>query len=727
MSSSWLQGVLIVLLWVVAPLGLALYLQATKAVLSPRQRAAGAAAAKKRNSTSGEEEEDCAKRGWSARKVPPNLDAIVIGSGIGGLATAALLARRGKRVLVLEQHDVAGGACHTFEETRRKLPKHGEGSSDKGAGDKRGGSSDKGEAAAAAAAAEQEQAQFTYEFDTGVHYVGAEVGAPGCHTSPSAMRRLFDAVSDGSLEWDAMSPHFDHAIVGAAGASKREVFKVHADATFTEEDLGARFPRQRAGITRYFALLREADGATVRALALRLLPVGRWLATAAAAAPWGGAPLAKAFVALARALAWRACGAPLAWLAARRFRQLGALSLKAALRDECGITDPKLAGMLGYAWGDAGLAPAELSFATHAMIANHYKGGAYYPRGGPAEIARGIVPVIERAGGAVLVRARVEAILTENAAGAGVAAADSGGGGYGGSNRYVARAVGVRVRGVDVFAPVVVSAVGGLQTFNELLRAGAAAAAPPLPPPPPPSAALQPSCSMLSLFVGLRGSTAELQLPSANLWCFPSWDHDRNWHEYEAAHVLSSSGAGDDDREAASLAPAPAGKWPALFISFSSAKDSSWAARRGACSTAMVLAPTHFAPFARYEEGTRVKHRGAAYDAHKAALAGALLGELYAQLPHLRGKVELAELGTPLSNNWYLGSLAGEVYGCAANTRRWGEDADKWVRCETDVEGLFRAGQDSLSPGVAGAAQSAVFCVAAMSPGGLWHNLNLLV
>ena len=42
-------------------------------------------------------------------------DAIVVGSGIGGLAAAALLARHGKRrVLVLERHYTAGGFTHVF-------------------------------------------------------------------------------------------------------------------------------------------------------------------------------------------------------------------------------------------------------------------------------------------------------------------------------------------------------------------------------------------------------------------------------------------------------------------------------------------------------------------------------------------------------------------------------------------------------------------------------------
>ncbi|MDY6782894.1 MAG: NAD(P)/FAD-dependent oxidoreductase [Cyanobacteriota bacterium] len=43
-----------------------------------------------------------------------NLDVIVIGSGIGGLTAAALLARYGKRVAVCESHTIPGGAAHSF-------------------------------------------------------------------------------------------------------------------------------------------------------------------------------------------------------------------------------------------------------------------------------------------------------------------------------------------------------------------------------------------------------------------------------------------------------------------------------------------------------------------------------------------------------------------------------------------------------------------------------------
>ena len=59
----------------------------------------------------------------------------------------------------------------------------------------------------------------------------------------------------------------------------------------------------------------------------------------------------------------------------------------------------------------AGSPPSEGSFACHATLLNHVLYGASYPRGGASEIAFHMIPVIERAGGRVLVRAPVSQIL----------------------------------------------------------------------------------------------------------------------------------------------------------------------------------------------------------------------------------------------------------------------------------------------------------------------------
>jgi all-trans-retinol 13,14-reductase len=51
---------------------------------------------------------------YRANRLAPAYDALVIGSGIGGLTTAALLSELGWKVCVLEQHYTAGGYTHSY-------------------------------------------------------------------------------------------------------------------------------------------------------------------------------------------------------------------------------------------------------------------------------------------------------------------------------------------------------------------------------------------------------------------------------------------------------------------------------------------------------------------------------------------------------------------------------------------------------------------------------------
>ena len=60
----------------------------------------------------------------------------------------------------------------------------------------------------------------------------------------------------------------------------------------------------------------------------------------------------------------------------------------------------------------------------------------------------------------------------------------------------------------------------------------------------------------------------------------------------------------------------------------------------------------------------------------KAKLTARLLEALYQQLPQAEGHVSFCELGTPLSNNTFLGATRGEVYGVPHTPARFRQVRD---------------------------------------------------
>lgn len=156
---------------------------------------------------------------YKKEKPTEQYDAIVIGSGMSGITVASILARQGKKVLVLERHYTAGGFTHMF---------------------KRKG----------------------YEWDVGVHYIG-EV-----HREGTVLNRMFNYLSDGNLHWEDMGEVYDKIIFGDT------VYEFHAGVQNFKDQMKAYFPdrKDQIAIDDYIDLIFEATGAIRNFFGERTLP-----------------------------------------------------------------------------------------------------------------------------------------------------------------------------------------------------------------------------------------------------------------------------------------------------------------------------------------------------------------------------------------------------------------------------------------------------------------------
>jgi all-trans-retinol 13,14-reductase len=330
-----------------------------------------------------------------------------------------------------------------------------------------------------------------------------------------------------------------------------------------------------------------------------------------------------------------------------------------------GITkNEKLIGVLTGQYGDYGLPPAQSSFAMHAMVAKHYFRGGSYPVGGSSRIFDTIAPIILNAGGAIYTNAEVKEIVVTDGKATGVRMADN----------------------VVIEAPMVISSAGIMNTYNHLLSPAASQ-----------KAGLKqvsgdfiPSSAHLSLYIGLKHTAEELGIQKPNLWIYPAnYNHDENIARFLA-----------DENE----------PFPVVYISFPGAKDPDFTNRFPGRTTIEIIT---IAPYERFKEwdGTRWKHRGEDYEAYKEKLSQRLLEYLYKYVPQTQGKVDYYELSTPLTTKHFINYQNGEIYGIDHTPARF---ANRALRPQTPIKGLYLTGQDIVTAGIGGALFGGVITASAI-------------
>eukprot|EP01043_Picozoa_sp_COSAG02_P003501 COSAG02_NODE_86_length_39084_cov_17.815724_1_plen_609_part_00 len=458
-----------------------------------------------------------------------------------------------------------------------------------------------------------------YEFETGVHYLGVD----------KEMENMLDFATYGRLE------------LAPIGSSTAEGGVVH-DEIFIGERPSFAFT---AGASSFRAMLRERfpeDGVAIDKFVDKVEAFRS--AKSKQDAAWFFRLKAASFL-----TPWL-CGV-LQRTLARRFWGLSQITAEDAVRD-CGVDPTGLLGsvLLGQ-YSDAGVRPDKLSALLFLGIVAHYLEGARYPVGGSGAMPRKMAAVVRAAGGATFMQANVSALHV------------SGG-----------QCMGVIVNGETVVtAPVVVSSIGALQTYELLtphldvsreiasLRQGD-----------------EPSVAFVFLFCALDISAQpadERDHTSHNRWLYPGTNFTKAEKDFESGKPWSKPGI--------------------MFVASGSAKDASWEVRFGANKkTVVVLSQCPWAWVAPWAHLSHEERRHSeSYEAFKTLTQETLMEQGFRRVfPELEKYILFTEVGTPLTTNTFLGKKHGECYGRSAIPKHWGCPE---LTPYTPLEGFYQTGQDT--------------------------------
>lgn len=341
----------------------------------------------------------------------------------------------------------------------------------------------------------------------------------------------------------------------------------------------------------------------------------------------------------------------------RHFGKYGLFSLRRVINWH--IKDPLVKNILNIQCGDHGVQPRKAAFVLHAALMFHYFYGGYYPMGGGGALIKAMTKAIKKHGGAISTSCAVHKILLD------------------GTEKK--RAVGVELEnGQKLFAKRIISNADVGITYNHLIGREHL------------SSKLQKklektiySCTSVMLFLTVDMDVRQAGLDSGNIWMMPDMDQDRYYDEAMNSDLQSDA------------------PFEGMFISCTTLKDP--ISFDGKHHTLEVITFIDYKTFEKYTHEDA--QRSAEYLAFKQHLTQKMLGGLEKAVPGISQHIVHQELGTPLTNEYYINTTRGNVYGTEKSLKHIGPFAFK---AKSEIDNLYLCGASILSHGVAGASHSGV-------------------
>jgi len=331
----------------------------------------------------------------------------------------------------------------------------------------------------------------------------------------------------------------------------------------------------------------------------------------------------------------------------RKFKHWSQATTKSVLDS---ITDNvRLKAVLVSQWGYYGSPPSQSSFFMHAGTVRHFWEGGFYPRGSAKTIAENILPPIESAGGAIQLRTSVADLIMDGN-----------------------KVLGVRTeKGEEFYASKVVSAIGAKATVGNLL---------PLNYQRKPWAqniqGLKQSPCHICHYIGFEGDIESAGATKSNQWFYESWDAEiTHW---------------DPDKTETC---------PIIYASFPSLKDSLHDPGEKMRHTAELVTFVPWEFFSKWDNSNK-RTRSEEYQKFKADIDQRLLNQFFKLRPGLKDLCVYSDFSTPLSTTHYCRPTEGAIYGLEATPARF---TCRDLRPKLPIKGLYLAGSDVATGGVAGA------------------------